>query len=139
METRSAPRKPRGHEIWVLSTVSFARFEEFCETKLFPKKTEITDCGAKSYIFSTCERGLKKATLTKVARKQAIANLFANCYAPYFNIIYQQTGGASPSPTEISTFLLSSPAARGGYMASNALKNAMSWSFMLALLRNARV
>ena len=42
-----------------------------------------------------------------------------------------------PSLTKFQTKTL--PAARVGCAASKALKNAMSWSFMLALLRNARV
>ena len=52
--------------------------------------------------------------------RQAKEKVFAICDAPYFNIIYQQTGGPRPSPTEISTFLLSPPAARGGRMAGDA-------------------
>ena len=35
--------------------------------------------------------------------RQAKEKVFAICGAPYFNIIYQQTGGASPSPTKIAT------------------------------------
>ena len=32
--------------------------------------------------------------------RQAKEKVFAICDEPYFNIIYQQTGGASPSPTK---------------------------------------
>ena len=60
--------------------------------------------------------------------RQAKEKVFAICDAPYFNIIYQQTGGASPSPTEISTFLLSPPAARGGKMAGDTQKTFMFFS-----------
>ena len=70
--------------------------------------------------------------------RQAKEKVFAICDAPYFNIIYQQTGGASPSPTEISTFLLSPPAARGGKMAGDTQKTFMFFSPARYVARQCR-